>query len=131
MRRVIVPATPGVLSAYGGIIADVRNDFIQTPTPTWNVTVSLTAASRTASKHCATGALHWLKVEHGSDGEAIPDGLRRFALPRQSYEIDTPLEATWIEDANISAVAEAFHREHARIYEHADETAPLQIINLG
>ena len=30
MRRVIVPAAPGVLSAYGGVIADVRNDFIRT-----------------------------------------------------------------------------------------------------
>ena len=30
VARVIVPPTPGVLSAYGGLIADIRNDFIRT-----------------------------------------------------------------------------------------------------
>ena len=30
LRDIIVPPTPGVLSAYGGLIADIRNDFIRT-----------------------------------------------------------------------------------------------------
>ncbi len=30
MKGVIVPPTPGVLSALGGLVADIRNDFIRT-----------------------------------------------------------------------------------------------------
>ena len=30
LAEVIIPPTPGVLSAYGGLIADIRNDFIRT-----------------------------------------------------------------------------------------------------
>ena len=30
MREVVVPPTPGVLSALGGLIADLKNDFIKT-----------------------------------------------------------------------------------------------------
>ena len=128
MRRVIVPATPGVLSAYGGIIADVRNDFIQTIYADLNDGV--VDRLKDGLQALRDRALHWLKVEHGFDGEAILTVSADLRYRGQSYEIDTPLEAAWIEDANISAVAKAFHREHARIYEHADDTAPLQIINL-
>ena len=128
MRRVIVPATPGVLSAYGGIIADVRNDFIQTIYADLNDGV--VDRLKDSLQALRDRALHWLKVEHGFDGEAILTVSADLRYRGQSYEIDTPLDAAWIEDADISAVAEAFHREHARIYEYADDTAPLQIINL-
>jgi N-methylhydantoinase A len=30
MRRVLIPTAPGVLSALGGLVADVKNDFIST-----------------------------------------------------------------------------------------------------
>ena len=48
----------------------------------------------------------------------------------QSYEIEVPLEAAWIETGDLRAVASAFHAEHERVYEHADAKAPVQIINL-
>ena len=119
MRRVIVPATPGVLSAYGGIIADVRNDFIQTIYADLNDGV--VERLKDGLQALRDRALHWLKVEHGFDGEAILTVSADLRYRGQSYEIDTPLDAAWIEDADISAVAKAFHREHERIYEHADD----------
>ena len=64
MRRVIVPATPGVLSAYGGIIADVRNDFIQTIYADLNDGV--VDRLKDGLQALRDRALHWLKVEHGS-----------------------------------------------------------------
>ena len=30
MKNIIVPTVPGVLSAFGGLIADIKNDFIRT-----------------------------------------------------------------------------------------------------
>ena len=48
----------------------------------------------------------------------------------QSYEIDTPLEAAWIDGGDVAAMADAFHAAHARIYEHSDADAPVQVINI-
>ena len=48
----------------------------------------------------------------------------------QSFEIETPLEAAWIESALWERIAEAFHRQHEQIYDYCDRAAPAQIINL-
>jgi N-methylhydantoinase A len=48
----------------------------------------------------------------------------------QSFEIDTPLELAWLQERNIDALSEAFHREHARLYGHSDLKAKIQIVAL-
>ena len=48
----------------------------------------------------------------------------------QSYEIDTQLEASWIESGSIDLMAKAFHELHEKIYEHSDTEAEVQLINL-
>ena len=45
----------------------------------------------------------------------------------QSFEIDTTLDPAAIEAGDSAALAGAFHREHERIYGHADAGAPIQI----
>jgi N-methylhydantoinase A len=128
MRRVIVPATPGVLSAYGGVIADVRNDFIRTIYTDLDDTII--AHLQNSLNELREQALHWLKAEQGFDGEALLTVSADMRYRGQSYEIETPLEASWVESGDTTALANAFHKEHARIYEYADETAALQVINL-
>ena len=128
MRRVIVPAAPGVLSAYGGVIADVRNDFIRTIYADLDDTII--AHLQNSLNELREQALHWLKVEQGFDGEALLTVSADMRYRGQSYEIETPLEASWVESGDTTALANAFHKEHARIYEYADETAALQVINL-
>jgi N-methylhydantoinase A len=48
----------------------------------------------------------------------------------QSFEIEVPIEATWIEAGDMPALVAAFHRQHAAIYEFADAAAAVQILNL-
>ena len=128
MRRVVVPMTPGVLSAFGGLIADVRNDFIRTIYA--DLEEEVTGKLQEALIELQKRALHWLKDEQGFNGEPILKVSADMRYRGQSYEIDTPLERAWIEDGNIDALVSAFHLEHTRLYEYADEAAPLQIINL-
>ena len=40
------------------------------------------------------------------------------------------LQQDWVEGGDLDAIATAFHAEHARVYDHADETAAVQLINL-
>ena len=48
----------------------------------------------------------------------------------QSYEIETELDPDDVAQGNAAGIAEAFHRRHEQVYEHADREAPVQVINL-
>lgn len=128
MREVVVPRVPGVLSAFGGLIADIKNDFIRT------VYLDLEAGSldemRTVFAELRDAAMAWIRDEHGYDGAVTLIHSADMRYRGQSYEIDTPLEAEWIDGGDVEAMAGAFHAAHERIYEHADADAPVQVINI-
>jgi len=128
MKGVIVPPTPGVLSALGGLVADIRNDFIRTLYGDLTPALADTLASEaTALQQRACG---WLVQEHGSD---MPYSLQFSADMRyrgQSFEIDVPLEAEWLTQADVTALHDAFDRQHQVLFGHCDPQAPVQLINL-
>ncbi|AFL51572.1 N-methylhydantoinase A [Sinorhizobium fredii] len=128
MKGVVVPPTPGVVSALGGLIADLKNDFIRTVY--CDVTVEGLAA--VASPYAALGAQaeDWLRNKQGFEGEAVVKVLADMRYQGQSYEIEVPLEGAWLEARNAAAVADAFHAEHARLFGHSSPTAPVQMVNL-
>jgi N-methylhydantoinase A len=128
MKNVVIPTTPGVLSALGGLIADIKNDFIAT------VFVELETgalpAIRAGYEALKRAALHWLRQEQGYDG---PHQLIYSADMRyhgQSHEIETVLGTAHLMHGDIAGIAETFHRRHEEVYDHADREAPIQLINL-
>jgi N-methylhydantoinase A len=128
MRRIVIPLTPGVLSAFGGLIADIKNDFIRTVYLDLDATTAGTI--RDGFAELREAAMTWIRDEQGFGGEATLLHSADLRYRGQSYEIDTPLELEWLETGDVAAIEAAFHREHERVYEHADEEAPVQVINL-
>ncbi|CAN7702760.1 hydantoinase/oxoprolinase family protein [Pararhizobium sp. LjRoot238] len=127
MKGVVVPPTPGVVSALGGLIADLKNDFIRTTY--CEVNAHAIAALVPMLDGLEQLARSWLKSQGYPDaGEIRLSADMRYL--GQSYEIETPLDDAWLCDADAAAIAGAFHREHARLYGHADEKATVQIVNL-
>lgn len=128
MKGVIVPPTPGVVSALGGLIADLKNDFIRTVyCDATRMGVATLAAPFAELERDAT---HWLREKQGFAG---PADLRVSADMRylgQSYEIETVLQRDWILSTDADAIAAAFHDEHKKLFGHADQEAPIQIVNL-
>ncbi|MEQ9333924.1 hydantoinase/oxoprolinase family protein [Thalassobaculum sp.] len=127
MKRLVVPLTPGVLSAFGGLIADVKNDFIRTVFA--DLEPAAAAALRETFRELAGRATHWLREQQGFTGEARYIYSADMRYRGQSFEIETLLEHDWIETGDVAAMAEAFHRAHEQLYEHADPEAPIQVIN--
>ncbi|MGD9425195.1 hydantoinase/oxoprolinase family protein [Pantoea sp. NSTU24] len=128
MKGIIVPPTPGVLSALGGLVADIRNDFIRTLYGDLTPALADTLASEAAALQ--QRACGWLVQEHGSE---MPYSLQFSADMRyrgQSFEIDVPLEADWLTQADVTALHEAFDRQHQVLFGHCDPQAPVQLINL-
>ncbi|WP_028602065.1 hydantoinase/oxoprolinase family protein [Ottowia thiooxydans] len=128
MQGVVIPPTPGVLSALGGLIADLKNDFIHTVYR--EVDASVAPVLREAFSELKERALHWLHGEQAFDGEHSLSFTADLRYLGQSFEIETRLEPDWIAQGDVQAVVSAFHREHERLFGHSDATATVQLINL-
>jgi N-methylhydantoinase A len=129
-KEVVVPPTPGVLSALGGLIADLKNDFIKTIYTDLSIDALETVRDEFAL--LKTAAEKWLFEDQGHKGEHRLSFSAEMRYRGQSFEIDTPFEQEHLERGEdaVKALAEAFHTEHARVYGHADVHAPIQMISL-
>jgi N-methylhydantoinase A len=128
MQAVIVPATPGVLAALGGLLADLRSDFVRVVF--LDVTPDSMPALQSAFASLAGEARAWLRDSQGHTEEAALSISADLRYRGQSYEIEVPLEASWITDPAPERIASAFHARHAEIYGHADEAAPVHLVAL-
>jgi N-methylhydantoinase A len=128
MKEVVVPLTPGVLSALGGLIADLKNDFIKT------VYLDLAPGTdeviRSDFAALRERALKWLREDQGYKGEYALSYSAEMRYRGQSFEIDTALNEAAIEAGDIEALGRAFHAEHERIYGHSDPHAPMQVVTV-
>jgi len=126
LDHIVIPTTPGVLSALGGLIADLKNDFVRT------VYCDLTEAQMPGLAEVVATLRRrgeqWLRAEQHYDG---PMEIRVSAEMRyrgQSFELDTPLPEAWFVEGDMGAISQAFHAEHQRVYGHADPQAALQVV---
>ena len=127
MKGVVVPPRPGCVSALGGLIADLKNDFIHTLYLDLNAQGVAGLAAPLAELQAT--ASDWLARQgHGAAGEMTVSADMRYR--GQSYEIETVLDAAWIASGDMGAIARAFHAEHARLFGHASEDAGVQMVNL-
>lgn len=128
VEEVVVPTTPGVLSALGGLIADLKNDFIKT------VYADLDAAAsemiREGFAEMRARALAWLHDEQGFEGEVTLAYSADIRYRGQSFELEAGFDEAAAMAGDVALVGRAFNEAHERIYGHSDAAAPLQIINL-
>ena len=127
MSRLLAPRRPGVVSALGGLVADLRGDFVRT------LFAELSAAVLPQLKAAAAAMVQdgrdWLAAQ----GHVGPADLRFSADMRyvgQSYEIEVPLQPAWLEAGDPAAIAREFHETHARIYDFDDPDGRIEIVNL-
>jgi N-methylhydantoinase A len=128
MRHVMVPRRPGVVSALGGLVAEIKNDFIRTMFT--EVSEDTLPALRAALIALRAEASRWLREDQNFAGAAALHVSADMRYLGQSFEIETTLEESWIDSGDIAAIRSAFHRRHTAIYAFADEAAPVQLVNL-
>ncbi|ARP79119.1 hydantoinase/oxoprolinase family protein [Bordetella genomosp. 6] len=128
VREIVVPPSPGTLSALGGLIADLKSDFLKTVYT--DLSADRLAFVRDEFATLAERARQWLAQEQGHAEEAELVYSAEMRYRGQSYEIDTVLDPAHIEAGDVQAVGQAFHDMHRRLYGHADEQAPVQIVSL-
>jgi len=124
--KMLVPTVPGVLSALGGLIANLKNDFVKTTY--YDMTPETVRALERDRAALETQARDWLRAEGGDVDRAEISLSADMRYRGQSFEIDTPLDGAWLRSGDIDNIAHAFHTEHHRLYGHADVKGALQII---
>jgi N-methylhydantoinase A len=125
---ILVPPAPGVLSALGLLVSNLRAEFsrtcLQRPGRTDLAQVASVFAALQAD------AVAWL------DAEAVPAESRRIAwfaslrYQHQGFELVVPWDGTQVDAASVAATVAAFHRLHERLYTFAQEDTPVEIVTL-
>lgn len=129
MREVIVPPAPGVLSALGGLTADIRSDF--TAPAFYDLeNDNLPRIGRTISE-LTNRAHRWIVEEQGFAGTPNYTASGEMRYQGQSFEIDVEIDPDALRSGNVTAIVEAFHKEHRRLYGHANPDASIQIIAIN
>ena len=128
MAETVVPLTPGVLSALGGLIADLKNDFIKTVY--LDLKPDAEDVIRAEFDVLKAAAENWLFRDQNYAGAHELTYSAEMRYRGQSFEIDTTLTPEALATGGMESLAKAFHDEHRRIYGHADPQAPIQVISL-
>ena len=127
MRGVLVPAFPGVTSALGLLLSDVRNDYVAS---------ELSRIDRTDPAH-ARAIFEELRRQGEStllaQGFAAEQLRYEFALDLryvgQGYELTVTLEAMPADAAALQATRLRFDAEHAQLTGHSAPDETVEIVN--
>ncbi|MFW6153226.1 MAG: hydantoinase/oxoprolinase family protein, partial [Halobacteriota archaeon] len=125
-EAVIVPPTPGVFSAYGLLLADVRVDESR--------------AARERSLDTSTLAEQFASLARAVEDRLAGRGFDREAVRieraldlryvGQSYELTIPVAGAPVDAAAVAGAVERFHRRHEHRYGHAMPDEPVEAVTL-
>ena len=128
IERVMVPRTPSVFCAVGGLVSDLMHDSVRTVHG-----LELDGGTlRQFFEELASDARSWLEAQadprwlSGTDVEYYAE----INYAGQSFQVDVALDQGLVSDGDMAGIAEAFHAEHLRLYNHADPQAPIQFQQL-
>lgn len=123
MRQVLVPPAPGVFSALGLVFSDIEHDAMRT---IFRRLGAVTAAELGAIRAALEADVRAAFAAEGAEANAVAIRVEAdLRYSGQAYELTIPLAG-----ADLPALAEAFHAEHARTYGHRQDGAPIDLINL-
>ncbi len=128
MHEIVVPAYPGIASAFGMLSADVRHDYVQTQ-------ISISEAVDVGDLLSLFRGMEERGVKQlgreGFSGRSVV--LIRSAdmrYIRQAYELSVPVKGGALERQDISSIVESFHDLHERAYGYARRKEAVEFVNL-
>jgi N-methylhydantoinase A len=127
IRRILVPPIPGVLSAYGMLVANVAYDLARTvlgPAAAYQADPVPLADAYTDLARRVAGVL----AQEGIPAPQIAAGLD-LRYRGQSYELTVPLALPITPEA-VGVTVCAFHQAHAQRYGYAMEDEPVEAVTL-
>ncbi len=127
-RSVIIPPTPGVMSAFGFLSSDIQNEFPETYLKIAEETPATELKSRVES--LVDQASEWL------DGEGVDEDKRRFDLYAdcryylQNIQIPCRFELDDISGEDSTFLRDQFEEAHSQRYNFELPDSPLEIATI-
>lgn len=124
---IVIPPAPGVLSAIGLLVSNLRAEFSRTLSR---------SGSRDPAALAATFDALRAEGERWLEGEGIAEGARTIALSaemrylNQGFELSVPWQGSAVDAAAVAATVQAFHDHHAELYTFAQPDVPVEIVTL-
>jgi N-methylhydantoinase A len=129
MRRILVPPSPGLFSAFGLLYADVEHHYSRTFRRLLRQ-MDLPALNA-AWEHLAAEAVAQLTADGFAPSQM---SLRRTAnmhYQGQTFELTVPVPAGELDARAIATLEEAFGQEHERTYGHrAGPEEPVEMVTI-
>ena len=132
IRTIVVPALPGVLSAFGLLVSEV--DYEQTRTvrvPVETVSGNGEASARVAEAFAAmdSSGRDVMSAQAVPAAEVVVDRFFDMRYVGQSYELEVPTEFGR-NGTTAADIVRAFEEKHQRIYGHIRRGEPPEILNV-
>jgi N-methylhydantoinase A len=126
IKRIIVPTTASVLSAWGMLTSDLRYEVGRTHLE--------------SDPHTTAAEIHTLfaDLEHQAesrlrswfDGSIVIERSAEMRYGEQVFEIDVPLDdIDWTSPSLIAEIEERFHRRHEDLYTYASRDQEVVFVN--
>jgi N-methylhydantoinase A len=123
---VVVPQSPGVLSARGLLIADVRIDEARA----YGADDVEPGALETAFDAIERRLYERLETQGFERSDVEIDRALDVRYRGQSYEITVPFPDGPVNAESVATSRERFDEEHERLYGHAMRDAPIEIVTV-
>jgi N-methylhydantoinase A len=128
IRRMVVPRTPSVFCAFGGLVSQLVQDTVAT---VYGTDPSRPELARRIAELEAR-ARDWLAAQVPAS-ELVGVQVEYWAEMRylgQFFSMDIFLPAEAARSGNLSAVHAAFHEEYERLYSQADRGNEVELLEL-
>jgi N-methylhydantoinase A len=123
VRRVIVPPTPGTLSALGCLVADLRADFVRS---LWLESSELADDMlRTTFEELRQAAQEWLDAQHVEVANVYVIQSADICYNGQSFELNVVFPD---EPLSVASLERWFHDRYDQVYGFADRSNSIRIL---
>jgi N-methylhydantoinase A len=126
MPMVVVPAYPGLLCALGLLVSDLRADG--SLTRRMRMDEAPTSVIRECFEQVENSLREGRAVSSRPNADWRPSYSTDMRYLGQSFELRIAVPGGKLDDASLSALADAFDREHERFYGFATPSAPKEIV---
>ncbi|MCT4370779.1 hydantoinase/oxoprolinase family protein [Yangia mangrovi] len=127
IRKVVIPTTPSVFCASGGLVTRLVNDAVITVHG-----MELTAQLlKDGFAELQTRSADWLAQQVEAE-QIVETNYDRFVEARyrgQSFQILIPVGDA-VAEGDMEALRAAFHAEHQRLYSHSDPEGEVEVLQL-
>jgi N-methylhydantoinase A len=124
---VLVPPHPGVTSAMGLLMADVKHDYVQSRLQDLGTTTP--SEVQAALEELADRAQSDLRAEGFADEQITLQGLLDLRYAGQGYELSVAAPAGALDDAALADIRTRFDALHERLHGHQAPGESVEIVS--